>query len=939
MDYRKLIEKDKETLTKWISENPAPLLRWLYDRSILTQSQFYSLVEKTPDNCVRSLLDLIFQDQCVCKDQEFIKLYKNQNICETFLQILREVQDYYCIELESWLHQHYKEIKTRDPPAIPDEPKKKKSFSLFRSKKTQSYNVEHNLQQPEGEGGSFKNPHWRVELNIHKRSIIRKTENITDNVEDSISRTHIEIRYTDLFVTDDDSSLDTSQHEYFSLANRRARIYNHHKYQRIKPRDLLSPLPGIDRSPRRAKVKGIAGIGKSIAMQRVMHEWAMGITMRNFTCIFDFTFRELNLLEGNHSLVNLISRKFNYLERILPDLLKKPKYLLFLLDGLDEFKYQLDFEGQEKFVDVTTEVPVQELVVSLLKGSLLPEASVITTTRPSSDIPTRFCHRSSIILGFEEQQVEEYCLKFYKDSKVSRRVYEYISENDSLFGLTFIPLYCYIICTALNEFFTSSSEKPFELSPPKTVGEVYYCYLYTVLRHHTVNTSVSKSVFSSVKNELMQLGRLAYHNLLSNKILFDKNDLENFGFAEKSFHNTFLSQILVRVKEKEVKMFAFFHMTIQEHLAALYCVVKTSNEDFLKSLDLWCFGTPPADPTISAFLSTSTNLMEKCKLENMQMFTRFFMGLVTAGLEGKLNGLDKAMDESILVGLCQWFKTQFQKNLSNQQVLNLLHCLMELQQDSVVKEVAQEIKTVKLFKMTLNLVDCVALHYVLQYSNHNLEELNLGYSNIGNQGLKRLETILHKCETLFLRYSCLDKEAAILESEVLKSPDCQVKKLFMCGNNIGSEGVLQLWTALETNQTLEELYLDITGITEEGTETIIPCLSKNTTLKTLIIVGNDLGDIGKKRLQELSKRRSSLKIIGNFVEDLGLLEAYLAWVEEMKEDRDQMESVKNVNALQSVLNELSFPAQGSPDAREKAKELKEKITELLNSPQFVALRS
>ncbi|MGH0149272.1 UNVERIFIED_CONTAM: hypothetical protein FKN15_014871 [Acipenser sinensis] len=618
-------------------------------------------------------------------------------------------------------------------------------------------------------------------------------------------------------------------------------------------------------------------------MQRVMHEWAMGITMRNFTCIFDFTFRELNLLEGNHSLVNLISRKFNYLERILPDLLKKPKYLLFLLDGLDEFKYQLDFEGQEKFVDVTTEVPVQELVVSLLKGSLLPEASVITTTRPSSDIPTRFCHRSSIILGFQEQQVEEYCLKFYKDSKVSRRVYEYISENDSLFGLTFIPLYCYIICTALNEFFTSSSEKPFELSPPKTVGEVYYCYLYTVLRHHTVNTSVSKSVFSSVKNELMQLGRLAYHNLLSNKILFDKNDLENFGFAEKSFHNTFLSQILVRVKEKEVKMFAFFHMTIQEHLAALYCVVKTSNEDFLKSLDLWCFGTPPADPTISAFLSTSTNLMEKCKLENMQMFTRFFMGLVTAGLEGKLNGLDKVMDESILVGLCQWFKTQFQKNLSNQQVLNLLHCLMELQQDSVVKEVAQEIKTVKLFKMTLNLVDCVALHYVLQYSNHNLEELNLGYSNIGNQGLKRLETILHKCETLFLRYSCLDKEAAILESEVLKSPDCQVKKLF--------------------------------------------------------IVGNDLGDIGKKRLQELSKRRSSLKIIGNFVEDLGLLEAYLAWVEEMKEDRDQMESVKNVNALQSVLNELSFPAQGSPDAREKAKELKEKITELLNSPQFVALRS
>lgn len=55
----------------------------------------------------------------------------------------------------------------------------------------------------------------------------------------------------------------------------------------------------------------------------------------------------------------------------------------------------------------------------------------------------------------------------------------------------------------------------------------------------------------------------------------------------------------------------------------------------------------------------------------------------------------------------------------------------------------------------------------------------------------------------------------------------------MCGNNLGPEGVLELWNALEHNTTVEELYLDITGITERGTENIVNCLSKNTSLRTL----------------------------------------------------------------------------------------------------------
>ncbi|XP_061098200.1 nucleotide-binding oligomerization domain-containing protein 2-like isoform X2 [Conger conger] len=281
--------------------------------------------------------------------------------------------------------------------------------------------------------------------------------------------------------------------------------------------------------------------------------------------------------------------------------------------------------------------------------------------------------------------------------------------------------------------------------------------------------------------------------------------------------------------------------------------------------------------------------------------------------------LDK---EDLLTQLGVWFQTQIKtRELANQMTLNLLHCLTELHVDEVTKVVAPEIKRLNLFKMKLSVVDCATLYYVLQFSPHRLDELNLGYSNIGNRGLHRLGPILHRCESLFLRYNCLDQEAAILESAVLKSEDCQVKKLFICGKSLGSEGVLELWPALEHNVTVEELYLDITGITERGTETMVKCLTKNSTLKTLTLVGNEIGEAGKDRLGELRRRRPELHIIGDFVDDLGLLQAYLDWVEEIRADRDQMDSVRNVDALQSVLKGLRVTgARGEGQNAQKAKE-------------------
>ncbi|XP_076004524.1 NLR family CARD domain-containing protein 3-like [Genypterus blacodes] len=936
---QQLLRSQRDLLLTWTRDHPAPLLRWLRDADVLSSTHYLSLLERSPSNAVVQALET------VCATEES---------SQKFLQVLREVQDYYCKDLQAWVERHCRnDAPTKPEPApVKVEDKKHKSpiAKLFKGK-SKAFNINTDVKAQENVklSRSIKLANIRAPISAHKTTLLKRTEQLKCYSEGeavaSNSASHIEIHYTDLFVTEDNDFVDSSQHEYFDLASRRARIYVHQACQRIRPGHLLDPQGASGRPPKRVKVKGIAGIGKSVAVQRLVYEWAIGKNMREFTCIFDLRFRELNMIEAPLSLLDLLEERFRYLKTVLPDLLKFPSSLLFILDGLDEFKFPLEWDTPDKDISVDSKVPVSELIVALIKGSLLPEASVILTTRPSTEAPKRFFQRCCVVLGFEEDQVKEYTSKFYKDSRVAEKVYDYILSNDNLFVLSFIPLYCYIICTAMAEFFSSGNQdkddsKSLELNPPRTVSEVYFCYLFTAVKHHALKGSAERStpraeVLSLAKQQLTNLGKLAYETLLKKKIMFDRTDLKKYGVKPADIQSTFLCHILQPLKEETVEMFSFFHLTVQEHLAALYCAINLFHqEDIIQALDFWCFGVRPTSST--APLLQNPNLHTD-KLESLQMFTRFFMGMLRARLGGQLDGmvLSPVQEaDGIPAKLGLWFQDQFKgRDLENQAALNLLHCLMEFHTKEATSIAAPEIKKLNLFKMKLSVVDCAAMHYVLQFSPHKLQELNLGYSNIGNRGLHRLGPILHRCESLYLRYNCLDRQAAILESAVLKSNECQVKKLFMCGNNLGPEGVLELWNALEHNTTVEELYLDITGITERGTENIVNCLSRNTSLKTLTIVGNDIGEAGRRRLKELEQRRPGLRIIANFVDDLGLLQAYLDWVEEIRADRDQMDSVRNADALESVLKGLQVAGGiGRGENAEKAKELQTKIVELLKSP-------
>ncbi|KAM3909980.1 nucleotide-binding oligomerization domain-containing protein 2-like [Leptodactylus fuscus] len=838
------VQACKESLVEWLEKNPAVLLRWLHDAGALSQETYFALLESRPEkNQVISVLEIML---------------KSENSCRTFIHVLQQIQEHYCLELRDWLRNTFP-VYFKQPTEVVvitglDKKQKKTTWSRIKSglKRGSKYNLEKGGcpfsapgELPLLEGQTARAPGERQQFEDdfqnHKASQLKQNVKIQGILETSHACCEmLEIRYTELFITDEDPSGLPGQHEYLVLANRRARIYEHNKHQKINLTDIFNPLKPNSQGPKTVLMTGIAGIGKTYAMQRIMHEWAIGKAFNQVSCAINFAFREINLLEGPISLVDLIKQKHVHLQNIVEDLCSQPDRLLVLLDGLDEFKHSIS--QCAKVQSIKDPVPVKDLVSSILNGSLLQGALIVVTSRPRPSLPLDVFDRKVVILGFEEKQVQEFCFRFFRQKSISEKVCQYIMENDTLSGLSFIPLYCFIICKALDPFFQSNPESCLE-NPPKTMTEVYRCYLCTIMHLRDNSPKVDKeqivlccpTVLSNLKDSLYQLGKLAYISLLESKILFTSDDLRRFGFDPTQLPDSFIHQIFVNVDgQGSADMFAFFHMTIQEFFAALYCVVSISSsaDELLQCLDLWCFGLSPKEPIQCELIATTMKLMTANQWENLQMFSRFVMGLISFRMEGKLKGLVDSFSVDILALLTDWFKGKITYEV-NQRLLNLLHCLRELKQEMVVKEVAPEIDEVDLFKVILNPADCATLSYILQHSTCRLKTLNLGYTNIGIQGFRQMQPLLHRCQTLYLRYNSLGKEAAAIEADVLRSPMCQVKSLLMCGNSIGSEGIQCLWEALQYNQTLEELYVDINEITDSGLDNLLNCLTDNKTLRLL----------------------------------------------------------------------------------------------------------
>uniref|UniRef100_A0A671UZ45 Pyrin domain-containing protein n=1 Tax=Sparus aurata TaxID=8175 RepID=A0A671UZ45_SPAAU len=649
--------------------------------------------------------------------------------------------------------------------------------------------------------------------------------------------------YTELYITEGDSQEVNSEHEVVELECKRSSS----EQKKINLDDIFKPSPNEENAPQRVLTKGNAGIGKTVAVQKFTHDWATGTANQTTHFIFPFTFRELNLIKDKMSLKELIGHNFKEV-RDLETSDYDTSNILFIFGGLHESRLPLDFENNQTCHSITDKTTLDCLLTNLIKGKLLPKASVWITSRPAAatKIPIEFIHRVTEVQGFDDEQKEEYFQKKIHDKDKAQKILNHLQSKPlrSLYVMCHIPLFCWISATVLQSLLTETPEGDL----PKTVTELYTHFL--IIQTKRKNKKDFQN-YETDKDVIMKLGKLAFEQLQKGNLVFYEDDLRSqIDLTEAAVYSGVCTQVIRKEAglHKQV-MYSFIHLTVQEFLAALY-VLETfidSRKNLLPSKKSW-WRLSSEKSQLSFLHKKAVDLALVDDHGRWDLFLRFLLGLSQEKnqellqTEFKFKRRCPGNDQNTI----GYIHKKIKNLSSDNKVINLFHCLNELGDQSLLEQVQQYQNSGDVGEISP--AHWSAMAYLLLSSDEDLDVFDLKKYSRSDKVLERLLPVLKVSKTALLSDCKLTDRCCKHISSVLSWKSSGLEELDLSHNDLQDSGVKELSVGLKSPHCkLEILRLSGCLITEEGCTSLASAVRSNPShLRELDLTYNHPGDSGVK---------------------------------------------------------------------------------------------
>ncbi|XP_053478315.1 NACHT, LRR and PYD domains-containing protein 3-like [Ictalurus furcatus] len=680
-----------------------------------------------------------------------------------------------------------------------------------------------------------------------KSRLLDKFKRINEGISQHGTSTLLNQIYTELYVTEGGSGDVNKEHEVRQIetASRRPAA----EETPIKCNELFK-----DKSIRRVLTKGVAGIGKTVSVQKFILDWAEGKENQDVTFMFPLPFRELNLVkQGTFSLMSLLHQFFpdiKDLEVIDSDTYK----VLFIFDGLDECRLPLNFQKNEMLSDVTESVSVDVLLTNLIKGNLLPSAHLWITTRPAAanQIPPECVDQVTEVRGFSDPQKEEYFRKRISDQSLSNKIITHMKSSRSLFIMCHIPVFCWISATVLERMLGEA--KIGEI--PKTLTQMFTHFLIFQIKHKDQKYHQKCDLdIPQARASILALGKLAFQQLEKGNLMFYEEDLRECGIDVREV--TVYSGVCTQIFRAEsglhlLKMFSFVHLSVQEFLAALYAFLCFLDKNPTKEQTTDLSGLFNISE-MSDFLKSAVDQALQSDNGHLDLFLRFLLGLSVESNRELIRGLltHKGNSSDCQKDIVEYIKFKFEHNPSPERSINLFYCLNELQDDSLVKEIQSRMSSGRLSEAELSPAQWSALVFVLLTSEEDLEVFELQKFIKSDECFKRLLPVVREATRVLLSECNLTERSCSALHTVLSSESSKLTEVDLNSNPLEDSGVKLLCAGLKSpNCKLEKLRLSDCRITEEGYAALAEAL-KSSHLIELDLRGNDPGASGVKLLTDV----------------------------------------------------------------------------------------
>ena len=330
----------------------------------------------------------------------------------------------------------------------------------------------------------------------------------------------------------------------------------------INIEDLLSS--GSSGKPVRfILVEGPPGIGKSTFAWEVCRRWDEIESLRDYHTVVMLKLREKWVLNAT-SLSDLF--RYPFQPEFSRDIAREVheshgQNLLLVLDGFDEVSHSFHENS---------------VIKSILCRQLLPECTVILTTRPSAKATLESVCQPPVdkhveIIGFTEEERVRYITEvFSKEPELQVNFLKYMFLVPHIKSMMYIPLNCAIIAQVYSE-----SQSSHHLAIPRTRTQLYKALTHSLLVRHMKmkegNPEYTSMLPEGLNKEeidkfkvLAKFAFVSYHTCESKKVTFFKEDIPEglvyFGFMNESTE-------MYAGKGVE-QTFSFLHLSLQEYLAA-----------------------------------------------------------------------------------------------------------------------------------------------------------------------------------------------------------------------------------------------------------------------------------------------------------------------------------------------------------------------------------
>ncbi|XP_060800288.1 NLR family CARD domain-containing protein 3-like isoform X2 [Neoarius graeffei] len=677
--------------------------------------------------------------------------------------------------------------------------------------------------------------------------------------------------YTELYVTEGESGEVNNEHEVRQIETA-SRIHPSTDDKPIKCNDIFKPLQGQDTLIRTVLTKGIAGIGKTVSVQKFILDWAEGTANQDIHFIFPLPFRELNLMKDQcFSLEGLVHHFFPPLKQIKFTNVTTHN-TVFIFDGLDEHRLPLDFQNSMVVSEATITTSVAVLLTNLIKGNLLRSALIWITSRPAaaSQIPHEWISQVTEIRGFNNPQKEEFLRKNIHDKSLVNEVIKHLVVSRSLYIMCHVPVFCWISATVLEKMLKEAEGKAI----PKTLTQMYTHFLI-------IQTRIRRDKYheGQERNDgemIIKLGALAFRQLLKGNLIFYEEDLKECGINVKDAvqYSGVCTQIFREESElfhSQGKVFCFVHLSIQEHLAGLYVHI-AFNKGKNTVLNQWnptkCAITFPCSSLADLHKSAVDKALQS-KSGEFDLFLRFLLGISQesnqALLQELLPEISPCSSQSVQETI-EYIKIRLRMNLNPEKYINLFHCLNELNDLSLVEEIQNFQESRRLAKTKLSPSQWRALVFVLLTSGNPLDVFDLRKYTMDNtdECLQRMLPVVMASRTAEVRNCNLSDKGYKALTSALSSKSLSLRELKLNGNDLHQSGIKILSEGLQSPHCkLEILELSDCTIQAQDCKFLFSGLNLNLShLRELDLSFNPIGTLGISLLSDtLQKPQCRLKTL------------------------------------------------------------------------------